>query len=219
MCTVQHSVSAILSCTSSRAPGFSLEMHFPIIPLYLWRFVEQGSRNALFYPLFYWFATIHPRHSASDITAPWLSIWIYNHPMPLTHLLRLILGWSSSAIRSNSYISRSHFLLTMEAPPKPRDASSEGLSTRTKQKGKTRERNDAKWESLKDEIYRVYTLEDSTLAVTMLLIEQLHQFKASWVQHYPFYPGEYVVHLTKLFVQSTKVEGEDERMELRQESD
>ncbi|CZR60770.1 uncharacterized protein PAC_10666 [Phialocephala subalpina] len=65
----------------------------------------------------------------------------------------------------------------MEPPRQPR---AEILSrTGSAQKGKTRPRNDAKWESLKDEIFRIYMAEDNTLSVTMLLIEQMHNFKRS----------------------------------------
>ncbi|KAF8851558.1 hypothetical protein BDZ45DRAFT_144454 [Acephala macrosclerotiorum] len=47
------------------------------------------------------------------------------------------------------------------------------------QKGKTVARNDAKWDSLKDEIKRMYMVENATLAQTMLLVHQLYGFQAS----------------------------------------
>ncbi|CZR60771.1 uncharacterized protein PAC_10667 [Phialocephala subalpina] len=47
------------------------------------------------------------------------------------------------------------------------------------QKGKALARNDAQWESLKDDIFRVYIAEDHTLAITMTIFEQMYQFKRS----------------------------------------
>lgn len=47
------------------------------------------------------------------------------------------------------------------------------------QKGAVLLRNDQKWESLKQEIWRVYMTENNTLPQTMLKIEQAHGFKAS----------------------------------------
>ncbi|KAE9378380.1 hypothetical protein N431DRAFT_541859 [Stipitochalara longipes BDJ] len=47
------------------------------------------------------------------------------------------------------------------------------------QKGPILSRNDRKWESLKQEIQRVYMTENRTLPQTMLKIEQAHGFKAS----------------------------------------
>jgi hypothetical protein len=55
---------------------------------------------------------------------------------------------------------------SMAPPQKPR-------------KGLVLSRNDQKWESLKDEIQRVYMKENNTLPRTMLQIEQTHGFKAS----------------------------------------
>ncbi|KAF8853928.1 hypothetical protein BDZ45DRAFT_748090 [Acephala macrosclerotiorum] len=46
-------------------------------------------------------------------------------------------------------------------------------------KGKALARNDAQWDSLKDEIFRVYIAEDHTLVVTISMIEQIYQFKRS----------------------------------------
>lgn len=66
--------------------------------------------------------------------------------------------------------------VVVQLAPVPEADSS---SAKKMQKGKTRERNDAKWETLKDEIYRIYMLEDTPLTVTMLMMEQLHQFKRS----------------------------------------
>lgn len=46
-------------------------------------------------------------------------------------------------------------------------------------KTKTLERNDAEWESLKDEIFRIYMAENNTLDVTMTMIELQHNFTRS----------------------------------------
>ncbi|KAE8449896.1 hypothetical protein EG329_007373 [Mollisiaceae sp. DMI_Dod_QoI] len=59
------------------------------------------------------------------------------------------------------------------------DVDDDDLPTTLTQKGATLARNDAKWELLKDEIYRIYMVESNTLSATMALIEQIHQFRAS----------------------------------------
>jgi len=48
-------------------------------------------------------------------------------------------------------------------------------------KGPVLSRNDERWESLKQEIQRVYLEESNTLPQTMLKIEQADDFKASYV--------------------------------------
>ncbi len=54
------------------------------------------------------------------------------------------------------------------------DASSQGP-----QRGLLLSRNDQKWESLQEDIRRVYMTENNTLPKTMLMIEEQHDFKAS----------------------------------------
>jgi hypothetical protein len=41
-----------------------------------------------------------------------------------------------------------------------------------------RARNDQKWNSLKDEIYRIYMIDDFTLRNTKRVLEERHGFKA-----------------------------------------
>jgi hypothetical protein len=41
-----------------------------------------------------------------------------------------------------------------------------------------RARNDQKWNTLKDEIYRIYIIDDFTLRNTKRAIEERHSFKA-----------------------------------------
>jgi hypothetical protein len=47
------------------------------------------------------------------------------------------------------------------------------------QKGPRLSRNDQKWESLRQEIHRLYMTEKNTLPKTMLIIEEKYCFKAS----------------------------------------
>jgi hypothetical protein len=49
------------------------------------------------------------------------------------------------------------------------------------QKGSVLSRNDQKWESLKQDIHKVYMSENNTLSQTMVRIEEGFGFKASWV--------------------------------------
>jgi Clr5 domain len=49
------------------------------------------------------------------------------------------------------------------------------------QKGSVLSRNDQKWESLKQDIHKVYMSENTTLSQTMIRIEEGFGFKASWV--------------------------------------
>ncbi len=48
-------------------------------------------------------------------------------------------------------------------------------------KGSVLSRNDQKWESLKQDIHKVYMSENNTLSQTMVRIEEGFGFKASWV--------------------------------------
>jgi len=54
------------------------------------------------------------------------------------------------------------------------------------QKGSVLSRNDQKWESLKQDIHKVYMSENNTLTQTMIRIEERFGFKASWVFHLYF---------------------------------
>jgi hypothetical protein len=47
------------------------------------------------------------------------------------------------------------------------------------QKGPILSRNDQKWESLRQHIYKFYITENNTLSKTMLMTEEQHDFKAS----------------------------------------
>jgi hypothetical protein len=47
------------------------------------------------------------------------------------------------------------------------------------QKGPLLSRNDQKWESLREHIYKIYITENNTLSKTMLMTEEQHDFKAS----------------------------------------
>lgn len=66
---------------------------------------------------------------------------------------------------------------TMDNPYHEEDKSN--TSSIEQQKRKTLERNDAEWESIKDEIFRIYMAENNTLSVTMSMIELLHKFSRS----------------------------------------
>jgi Clr5 domain len=45
-----------------------------------------------------------------------------------------------------------------------------------------RARNDQIWSSLKDDIYRIYIIDDFTLQNAKRIIEERHQFKARYLQ-------------------------------------
>lgn len=46
-------------------------------------------------------------------------------------------------------------------------------------KGKTLSRNDARWDSMRDEIFRIYMEQDNTLATTKMMIEVMYNFRQS----------------------------------------
>jgi hypothetical protein len=48
-------------------------------------------------------------------------------------------------------------------------------------KGPRLSRNDQKWETLREDIRRIYMTANNTLPNTMLMIEETHSFKASYV--------------------------------------
>ncbi|KAE8449299.1 hypothetical protein EG329_008200 [Mollisiaceae sp. DMI_Dod_QoI] len=59
------------------------------------------------------------------------------------------------------------------------ESSSENTSTPKPRKGNARARNDAKWDSFKDEIHDFYIVAGNSLSSTMEIIEQKHNFTAS----------------------------------------
>jgi hypothetical protein len=61
-------------------------------------------------------------------------------------------------------------------------------------------RNNQKWDSLKEEIRRLYVLEGENLATTMGVIEKTHGFNARWV------PVIFLPLFCSLFVQFKKME-------------
>jgi hypothetical protein len=67
----------------------------------------------------------------------------------------------------------------MNSSPYPGDHKSSTSSTERTQKTKTLERNDAEWEAIKDDIFRIYMAENNTLSVTVFMVEQLYNFKRS----------------------------------------
>jgi hypothetical protein len=61
-------------------------------------------------------------------------------------------------------------------------------------------RNNQNWDHLKEEIHRLYMLDDKTLATTMEAIGKTHGFNARWV------PVIFLPLFCSLFVQSKNVE-------------
>ena len=72
-------------------------------------------------------------------------------------------------------------------------------------KSSRRIRNDEKWKSLKDEIYRIYMTEDNTLQNTMNAISEQHGFEARYLS-----PNQYTILKPKAnrHLQREKVEGQ-----------
>jgi hypothetical protein len=72
-------------------------------------------------------------------------------------------------------------------------------------KSSRRIRNDEKWKSLKDEIYRIYMTEDNTLQNTMNAISEKHGFEARYLS-----PDPYAILKSKAkrHLQREKVEGQ-----------
>jgi hypothetical protein len=54
-----------------------------------------------------------------------------------------------------------------------------GTLSENTRKGPLLSRNDQKWESLREDIRRIYKAENNTLSKTMLIVEEQHKLKAS----------------------------------------
>ena len=76
-----------------------------------------------------------------------------------------------------------------------------------------RARNDEKWDLIKQDIYRTYMKDDSTLQATMSSMTEIHGFQARYVMsNDQNLNSEQDADVT----QREKMEGENEGMELRQ---